>query len=38
MSIPSIPGGEFGHNDFYPVVMAAAQANKQLTDRPNVLR
>ena len=22
-----IPGGEFGHNDFYPVVMAAAQAN-----------
>lgn len=29
MSIPfnsRIPGGEFGHNDFYPVVMAAAQA------------
>ena len=36
---PSIPGhdaGEFGHNDFYPVVMAAAQAFKSKASKERV--
>eukprot|EP00913_Durusdinium_trenchii_P010987 g10312.t1 len=37
---PSIPGhdaGEFGHNDFYPVVMAAAQVTGQVDGKKALL-
>jgi 2-methylcitrate dehydratase len=31
--IPGHQAGEFGHNDFYPVAIAAAHANKNLTGK-----
>lgn len=36
---PNIPGhqaGEFGHNDFYPVVISACQENQTLTGQDAV--